>query len=187
MSLIMVVLPAPFGPNRPTRSPRITRSDTSSRIGRPPKLLPTFSSSATSLPERSPVSTVSLIWPMRSRRGRALFAQVLEALHAAFVARAPRLDTLADPHFFLRPEFLEAPVREIFGEVDLGLALFVHRVIAREGAQDAAIELGDAVRHLVEEAPVVRDDDAGDVPLQQALPASRCRRRRDGWWARRAA
>ena len=92
---------------------------------------------------------------------------MLQAFHAAFVARAPRLHTLANPDFFLRPEFLEAAMRQVFGEIDLGLAFLVHGVVARKAAQDAAIELGDAVGHLVEEAAVVRDDDAGDVPLQQ--------------------
>src|SRR6185369_339630 len=79
---------------------------------------------------------------------RAFLAQMLESLHTAFVARAARLDAFADPDFFLRPEFLEAPVREILGHVDLRLALLVDGVIARKGAQDPAIELRDAVRHL---------------------------------------
>ena len=37
----------------------------------------------------------------------ALAAQRLEPSHPAFVARAPRLDALADPGFFLRPELVE--------------------------------------------------------------------------------
>src|SRR6185295_15045802 len=62
---------------------------------------------------------------------RAFDAQVFEALHAAFVARAPRLDALADPHLFLRPELVEAAVGEILGGVYLGLALLVDRIVAR--------------------------------------------------------
>ena len=111
------------------------RGETSSTIVRSPKLLSTFSNSATSLPERSPASTASLTLPDALAPRGALLAQVLQALHAAFVARAPRLDALADPDFLLRPEPVELAVGEVLGARQLRLALLVGRKIAREQAQ----------------------------------------------------
>ena len=69
ISCSSVVLPAPFGPIRPMRSPRMTRrsSVADDRRGRRNALL-TLRSSATSLPERSPASTLSRTLPSRSRR-----------------------------------------------------------------------------------------------------------------------
>ena len=97
----------------------------------------------------------------------AFFAQVFEPFHPAFVARAARLDPFADPDLFLRPEFLEAAFGQILREIDLGLALLVHAVVSREGAQLPPIELRDSCRDLVEKAAIVRDDDAGHILLQQ--------------------
>ncbi len=99
----------------------------------------------------------------------AFLAQMFQAFDAALVARAPGLDALADPDFFLRPELFEAAVGEILGRVDVGLALLVHRVVAREDAQPPAIELRDLRDDAVEEAPIVRDHHAGQVLLQQLL------------------
>ena len=113
---ISVDLPAPFGPMRPRRSPRMMRSrEVARRLARSPKRLLTSSSSATSSPERSPASRLSLTLPRRSRRAARSHAQALEALHAAFVARAARLDALADPDLFLRPELVERRLRDFFG------------------------------------------------------------------------
>ena len=161
---------------------------TSSSTRRSPKLLQTFSSSATSLPERSPVSTVSLIGPRRSRRA----ARSSRSRSSRFTRPSLRVRRASTP---LRIQtsscaqnFSKRRVARSSAAVDVGLALLVHRVVAREQcAVDAAIELGDVRGHLVEEAPVVRDDDAGAGSSAAALRASRCRRRRDGWWAHRAA
>ena len=67
-------------------------------------------SSATSLPERSPASSAELhvAHPLAPRL--ALAPQLLQPLDAAFVAGAARLDALADPDFFLRPELVELAV-----------------------------------------------------------------------------
>src|SRR6185436_11271485 len=87
--------------------------------------------------------------------GGALLAQVFEPFDPALVASAARFDALADPDFFLRPELLEAAVGEILGRIQLRLALFVDRVVARKAAQPSAVELGDAAGHRIEETPVV--------------------------------
>ena len=57
----------------------------------------------------------------------ALAAQRFEPAHAALVARAARLDPLADPGFLLRPELVELALRHRFGGELAGLARFVRR------------------------------------------------------------
>ena len=187
MSRISVVLPAPFGPSMPTRSPRITRRVTSSRMRLSPKLLPTFSNSATSLPERSPVSTVSLIEPMRSRRAarssrRCSSRLTRPSLRVRRASTPLRIHTSSCAQNFSKRRWARSSAASISA-----LRCSYTRVVARKDAQPPAIELGDARGHRVEETPVVGDDHAGDVPLQQFFERSRCRRRRDGWSARRAA
>jgi hypothetical protein len=86
----------------------------------------------------------------------ALGAQPLEALHAAFVARAPRLDTLADPGLFLRPELVEAARRHGFGGELRRFRLLVGGVVARIAAQQAAVKLRDARHHAIQEPAVVQ-------------------------------
>ena len=48
--------------------------------------------------------------PPRSRRAARSLRIAFERAHAAFVARAPRLDALADPHFLLRQQLVEQRV-----------------------------------------------------------------------------
>ena len=57
----------------------------------------------------------------------AFFAQVLQALDAAFVARAARLDALADPHFLLRPEAVELAVGDALRRPAVPLFAFRNR------------------------------------------------------------
>ncbi len=99
----------------------------------------------------------------------AFASQLLQPLDAALVARAPRLDALADPDFFLRPELVELAVRHgLVGEL-FRLAPFVGGEVARIRAQQAAVEFDDARRDAVEERAVVRDDDGGGPVEQQLL------------------
>jgi hypothetical protein len=98
----------------------------------------------------------------------ALRAQSFEPLHAALVARAARLDTLADPDLLLRPELVEASAYGFLGRQLLVLALLVSREIPRVGAQDAAVELDDPAGDPVEKCPVMGDEDCGR-DLQQQL------------------
>ena len=118
----------------------------------------TFSSSATSLPERWPSPIASFTWPDALAARGALVAQALQAPHAAFVARAARLDALADPDFLLRPELVELGVLDRLGGELRRLARLVGGEVAREGQQPAAVELDDARGDAVEEGAVVGDE-----------------------------
>ena len=91
----------------------------------------------------------------------AVASQLLQPFHAAFVARASRLDALADPDLFLRPELVELAVEHGFLGQLLRLASLVRRVVAGVRTQHAAIEFDDARGDPVEERAVVRDDDGG--------------------------
>ena len=129
---------------------------------------------------------------------RALLAQRLEATHAAFVACAARLDTLAYPDFFLCPELVELSIDDLLGGELFALARFVGCKVTGIRTQQTAIELDDPRRDPVEEGPVVRDDDssadlpaadlrasdAGDVEMvrrlvEQQQVRSQCERQRE--------
>ncbi|CFL98495.1 Uncharacterised protein [Bordetella pertussis] len=97
----------------------------------------------------------------------AFDAQLFEPAHAAFVAGAARLDALADPDFFLGQQLVEAGLLQALGFEPLRLALLPLRKIAGKAEQAAAVELDDAGRHRVEEAPVVGDDDGRALPVAQ--------------------
>ncbi len=88
-----------------------------------------------------------------------LVAHLEERPHAALVARASRLDALADPHFLLRETLVELGVLLRLVAQQLGLALGVHRVVAGPGGERAAIEVDDARRHRIDESPVVADEE----------------------------
>ena len=66
----------------------------------------------------------------------------LEPGDAAFVARAPRLDALADPRLLLRPELVEAAPRHGLGGKLVRLQPLERRKIPGVGPQQAAGELG---------------------------------------------
>ena len=89
---------------------------------------------------------------------RALAAQLLEPLHAAFIARAPRFDAFAYPRFFLREQLVEARVRARLGLEELVLAPLIGRVRAGKTGESAAVELDDARRNRIQKTPVMRDE-----------------------------
>ena len=91
--------------------------------------------------------------------GGPRLAQCLQPSHATFVAGAARLDAFADPDLFLRPELVELAVGHCLGLQLLAAHLLVGGEVAGEAAHQPAIQLDDAGGHLIEEAPVVRDDD----------------------------
>ena len=162
ISLISVDLPAPFGPISPRRSPRCRRIDRSFTTGARRSSCATFISSATSLPERSPASSVSLTLPealaSRCAFDRAALRGGARGLRCA--CGAPRCR--ADPDFFLRPELVELAIGDLLGRELLALARFVGGEVAGKGAQQAAIELDDARHDAIEERAIVRDhDDVG--------------------------
>jgi hypothetical protein len=73
-------------------------------------------SSATILPERPESSTVKLALPVRSRRLLRSCRMRFQRAHPAFVAGAPGLDALANPHLFLRQLFVEQLVGALLGQ-----------------------------------------------------------------------
>ena len=92
-------------------------------------------------------------------------------MHSTFVARSARFHALADPHFFLRPEFVEAAVGHVFRGELLALARFVGGEVAGIRAQHAAVELHDAGGDAIEKRAIVRDDDARGHLHQQLFQA----------------
>ena len=184
-----VDLPAPFGPMRPMRSPRMMRRSkvAHDRRARRTRLVTSFELGHELAGALAGVERQLDVAACVRAAPRAAARSVLEPSHAAFVARAARLDALADPRLFLRPELVELAVRRRFGGELVALARFVRGEVAGIGAQHAAIELDDARGHAVEERAVVRDDDRVGLLRAAAPRAARCRRCRDGWSARRAA
>ena len=169
MSLSSVDLPAPFGPMRPMRSPRMSLQRQVGDDPAPAEALRDVLELGDQLPgalarvERQPDAAHA--FPPRG----ALVAQLLEPAHPARIARAAGLDALADPDLLLRPELVEAPALErLRGELLL-LAPLVGGEVARKRAQQAAVELDDAGRDPVEERAVVSDDDGGRALEQQVL------------------
>ena len=186
ISLSNVVLPLPFGPIRPTLSPRRMREEKSciTRCRRnacdtcavPPPACP----NARPPPPRRP----TLAEP---RARRALAAQRLQAPHAAFVAGAPRFDALADPDLLLRQQLVELGVGTASSASSCRFLLLVGAEVARVTAQLAAVEFDDPGGDVIEKAPVVGDEQHAAGNREQHLPAIRSRRRPDGWSARPAA
>ena len=106
--------------------------------------------------------------PVAARR--AIAAQLLQPQRPAFVARAPRLDALADPGLFLREELVDPRVGGRLLGFLAGLLLLIRGEASRVVAEPAAVELRDAGGDRVEKAPVVRDADHGaGETLQQRL------------------
>src|ERR1043165_5127889 len=71
----------------------------------------------------------------------AFDAQCFEPAHSPFIARAARFDAAPDPDFFLRPEFVELAMRNLFGRQLLALAHLVRREVAGHAPQQPATEL----------------------------------------------
>ena len=148
----------------------MTRRSSSRTIGRPANDLLTLRNSATSLPERSPESTVSFTLPMRSRRA----SRSSRNCSSRFTRPSLRVRRASTP---LRIQTSSCAQNlsnlrlstRLLGQL-LGLAPLVCGVVAGVRAQQAAVEFDDARGHPVEEGPVVRDDDGRRVAgHQQAL------------------
>ena len=161
ISLSSVDLPAPLGPIKPSRSPRMMRSVRSRTSVRPPNALVTCESSATSRPERSPASSASFTLPSRARRSlrSRRSASSLRTRPSSRVRRAStplriQASSCAQNWSNLRCATASAAS-------SLGLARFVGGEVAGIRAQEAAIELDDARGHAIEKRAVVRDHDGG--------------------------
>jgi hypothetical protein len=95
--------------------------------------------------------------------------------HAAFVARAPRLDALANPDFFLRELLVEQRVRLRFRVQAFLAAAQVVVVVARPTRDAATVDFDDARRERAQEAAIVGDehDAAGKIEQQFLEPVDR--------------
>ncbi len=88
----------------------------------------------------------------------ALAAHRFQSPHPALVAGTPRLDALADPHFFLRQQLVEARVFLRLRIEPLLAAALVVGPVARPAADLATVDLDDARGQGTQEAPVVGDE-----------------------------
>ena len=79
----------------------------------------------------------------------ALGPQRLERTHAAFVTGAPRLDALANPHFFLSQLLVEQCIGRFLGGQLLLLVYQEARVVAVPVDQIAAVQFEDAGRQIL--------------------------------------
>ena len=169
MILISVDLPAPLAPIRPMRSPQDAQIETLDQrfavvtLADVRQFGDELAGAFTGIQRQLDVADA-----VTARR--AFDPQRFQPTHPAFVAGAPRLDTLADPHLFLRPEFVKTAAGFfLFGQL-VGLACFVGGEIARVRAQQAAVEFDDARHHTVEEGAVMGNNDRGfDLALDQQV------------------
>ena len=88
-----MVLPAPFGPTSPMRSPRWMRIEKSRTIGSSPKLLEIRSASATSLPDSSASLTAIFTRALRA----AMLAEILAHRASSPTRRMLRLRRAVTP------------------------------------------------------------------------------------------
>src|SRR6185503_7097993 len=86
-----------------------------------------------------------------------------------FVARAARLDALADPDFLLRPEAVELAVGDRFRSKVFLFLFLVNTEISRITSQNTPVQFQDARGDAVEEGAVVGDDDARRMLDDQIL------------------
>ena len=91
----------------------------------------------------------------------SLGAQRLQCPHPPLVAGAPGLDTLANPHLFLCQLFVEQFIGPLFGFQLLLAVAQETLVITAPLGQVTPVELSDTVGHILQEAPVVGDQDNG--------------------------
>ncbi|MNH05037.1 hypothetical protein D3C79_643490 [compost metagenome] len=93
----------------------------------------------------------------------------LEGAHPAFVTGAACLDALADPYLFLGQLAIELGVFQLLDPQPLLFTQQVLIVVAGPGGDLAAIEIDDPGRQLVDELPIVRDEDDGATEIFQEL------------------
>ena len=101
---------------------------------------------------------------------RALVAHRHQRPHAAFVARPPRLDALAQPRFLLGQPLVELVLPDGLVRQPLLLPAEERRVVAGPRRQLAAIDLDDARRETLEKRAVVGDEDDGAGVLGEERP-----------------
>ena len=99
----------------------------------------------------------------------ALEAQLLERPDPAFVASAPRLHALADPHFLLRELLVEQ--RRVLGLDVERRALLEHVVVVAGGParEAAAIELDDARRKAPDQGAIVAHEQQCPAELEHGF------------------
>ena len=99
----------------------------------------------------------------------ALLAHGLERAHPTFVAGTPGLDTLADPHLFLRQLLVEQRIGRGFRRQLLLLVFKKAAVVALPVDQLAAIQFHDACGQRLQELTVVGDEQHRAAEFQQHL------------------
>ena len=117
----------------------------------------------------------------------ALLAHRHQRADAPFVAGAARLHAATQPGFLLREALVEFLRRERFAHEPRVLLLEKGRVVAWPRRQASAVELDDARREAFQKRAIVGDEDDRRRDRSRETPrATRSRRCRDGWSARRA-
>jgi len=91
----------------------------------------------------------------------------LQAVDAGRGSRAAGFHTLADPHFFLRQQFVGLGVDDGFLRQLLFLLQQVGGKVPGVAHQFAAVQLDDTRGHVVQEGPVVGDGDDGALEVHQ--------------------
>ena len=187
-SVSIVVLPAPFGPSTPTRSPGPEPRRHVSSSTRPPRRTVTSCSSSTFLPSRAVASRDSASRSRGAGRRRSARSPRRSGTSACSSWPAGRAAARRAP--CAAGSAACASVND--GDpVPLGPGQHVRRVPALVRGGLAVVHLPHAVAHGVEEPPVVRDDDQraaplpaepGDEVVGQPGDRPRCR---GGWSARR--
>ena len=158
-SLSSVVLPAPFGPTRPTRSPRWMRVEKPLTTVSSPKLFEMDFASITSLPDSAASLAAIATTPSAPRWPRKALAHRLQLAEPAHVALAPGGDAVAQPVLLAHDLAAELVLLALFLLEDRVAPCLEMRKALVEPARLAAVEPDGGACDALEEAAVVRDDD----------------------------
>ena len=153
-----MVLPQPFGPMMPIRSPRMMRAEKSAMMGAAPKSNLTCRASNTSLPDGAASWTLKSTCPMRSRRSLRSRRSCLRARTRPSL-RVRRASTPWRIHASSCASFLSNSAA-CFASTSSAARFSQHVVIVVAGPlpQLSAIEFDDARRKTAHEGAVVADE-----------------------------
>ena len=162
-----VLLPQPFGPMMPIRSPRrivIVRSRTSAVFAEAEADVLEIGDD---LAGPSAAVEIEVHRALQRYALTPLHPQRFEPSHATFVAGAARFDAFSDPHLFFGEELVEIRVLARFDLEHLLLANEVLVVVAGKRHEPAAVEFDDARGEAPDQRAVVRDEYRGALIRQQ--------------------
>ena len=182
-----MVLPQPFGPMMPIRSPRMMRAEKSRITARAPKAWLTFSRLEHQLAGPLRILHAHRPGPCVPGARRPMHAQPLSArTRPSLRVRRASMPWRIHASSW-RQLLVEQRVCSRFGLEQVLLALHEIVVIAVPVEQAAAVQLDDAGGQLCRKARSWVTNSSAAPELQRMSSSQRSRRCPDGWWVRPAA